>query len=58
MRASIVEESGNSPDSAARGGGKRLRISRAQLVLLSEVEGVVGAEGGGGGRRVSERRVV
>lgn len=54
----MVEASGNSPDSAARGGGKRLRISRDQFVLLREVEGVVGAEGGGTGCRVVERRVV
>lgn len=54
----MVEASGNSPDSAARGGGKRLRISRDQFVLLREVEGVVGAEGGGGGFRDVERSVV
>lgn len=53
-----MEASGNSPDSAARGGGNRLRISRDQLVLLREVEGVVGAEGGGGGCRDEERRAV
>lgn len=54
----MVEASGNSPDSAARGGAKRLRISRDQFVLLREVEGVVGADGVGNGFRDVERRVV
>lgn len=54
----MVDASGNSPDSAASGGGKRFRISRDQFVLLREVEGVVGAEGGGGGFRDVERRDV